>query len=144
MSVDVIDSYTESIERIQPDQANNYGNAHGGTIVRLMDELAAVSAMKVARETCVTARISDVAFENPVPVGHVLEMSAFVYDTGTTSLEVTVTAESRDPRDTEPQRTTAACFTMVAVNESGKPVAVPAVEANTERGDHLINSSRCL
>jgi acyl-CoA hydrolase len=30
MSVPVAESYVESVERVQPNQANNYGNAHGG------------------------------------------------------------------------------------------------------------------
>ncbi|PSQ34833.1 acyl-CoA thioesterase [Halobacteriales archaeon QS_9_70_65] len=68
MTVSVLDSYVESMERIQPNQANNYGNTHGGEMVRLMDELAAVAAMTVAGETCVTAHISSVDFRDPIPV----------------------------------------------------------------------------
>ena len=143
MSFSVEDSYIESTERIQPNQANNYENAHGGTVVRLMDELAAVAAMQVAGETCVTAHISSVDFRNPIPVGHVLELAAYVYETGETSLEVAVTAESRDPRTREPQETTAACFTLVAVDEDGRPQSVPSVEPETERGRRLVREAPC-
>ena len=143
MSFSVEDSYIESTERIQPDQANNYETAHGGTVVKLMDELAAVAAMQVAGETCVTAHISSVDFRNPIPVGHVLEMVAYVYETGETSLEVAVRAESRDPRTRESVETTAACFTLVAIDEDGRPQSVPDVVPEGDRGRRLIEDAPC-
>lgn len=143
MAVPVLDSYVESAERIQPNQANNYGNAHGGEVVRLMDELAAIAAMSVAGETCVTARIGSVDFLHPIPVGHVAELSAYVYETGTSSLEVRVNVGSRDPREGEVVSTTAACFTMVAVDEDGDPVEVPTVVARTDREKELVESAPC-
>ncbi|WP_247006140.1 acyl-CoA thioesterase [Halorientalis litorea] len=143
MAVSVLDSHLTSTERVQPGQANNYENAHGGTVVRLMDELAAVSAMRVAGETCVTARISSVEFENPIPVGHVATYSAYVFDTGDTSLQVRVTVESGDPRTTDTQRTTSACFVMVAVNEDGDPVSVPNIAPETDRGRRLLEDAPC-
>lgn len=142
MTVSVLDTYVESIERIQPNQANNYDNTHGGEVVRLMDELAAVAAMTVAGETCVTAHIGSVDFRNPIPVGNVAELSAYVYETGTSSLKIRVDGESRDPRDEELVPTTA-CFTMVAVDEDGEPVDVPAVVPETDRGERLVENAPC-
>jgi acyl-CoA hydrolase len=143
MSVSVLDSYVESTERIQPNQANNYENTHGGEVVRLMDELAAIAAMTVAGSTCVTAHIGSVDFRTPIPVGHVATLSAYVYETGTSSLEVRVDVESRDPRNEETVPTTSACFTMVAVDEDGDPVDVPAVVPQSERGERLVESAPC-
>lgn len=143
MSVSVLDSYVESTERIQPSQANNYENTHGGEVVKLMDELAAISAMTVANETCVTASIGSVDFQSPIPVGHVAELSAYVYDTGTSSLDVRVNVESRDPRDEESNVTTSACFTMVAVDKSSSPVEVPTVVAQTDHGKQLVEAAPC-
>ena len=143
MSVAVIDSYVESTERIQPNQANNYNNMHGGELVRLMDELAAVAAMTVAGVTCVTAHIGSVDFQNPIPVGNVAIISAYVYETGNSSLEVQVTVESRNPRNRESVTTASACFTMVAVDEDGSTVDVPTVTPQTERGEYLVETSRC-
>jgi len=143
MAVSVLDSYVTSTERIQPNQANNYQNTHGGEVVRLMDELAAISAMRVARESCVTANIGSVDFRNPIPVGHVAETSAYVYETGTSSLKVRVDVESHDPREGESRHTTSACFTMVAVDADGETVPVPSVEAETERGKHLVETAPC-
>ena len=143
MTASVLDTYVESLERIQPNQANNYDNTHGGEVVRLMDELAAVAAMTVAGETCVTAHIGSVDFRNPIPVGHVAELSAYVYETGTSSLEVRVDVESRDPREERAIPTTAACFTIVAVDEDGNAVEVPAVVPETDRGERLVDGAPC-
>ncbi|MFD1634244.1 acyl-CoA thioesterase [Haloplanus ruber] len=143
MPITVLDSYVESTERIQPNQANNYGNTHGGEVVRLMDELAAIAAMTVAGETCVTAHIGSVDFRTPIPVGHVAVLSAYVYETGSSSLEVRVDVESRDPREEETTQTTSACFTMVAVDEDGDPVDVPAVVPRTDRGERLVDAAPC-
>jgi acyl-CoA hydrolase len=143
VSVTVSDTFVESTERIQPQQANNYENAHGGEIVKLMDELAAIAAMRVAGVTCVTAHIGSVDFQAPIPVGHVAELSAYVYDTGTSSLDVRVDVESRDPRADEPRRTTSACFTMVAVDADGEPVEVPEVVVDTDRERRLVDAAPC-
>ena len=141
MTVSVLDTYVESTERIQPNQANNYGNTHGGEVMKLMDELAAVAAMVAAGETCVTAHVGSVDFRNPIPVGDVAELSAYVYDTGTSSLEVRVDVESRDPRRGEAAPTTAARFTMVAIDEVSDPVEVPDVVPETDRGERLVASA---
>ncbi|MFB6169241.1 MAG: acyl-CoA thioesterase [Haloferacaceae archaeon] len=138
-----MDSYVESTERIQPNQANNYENAHGGEVVKLMDELAAVAAMQVAGETCVTAHIGSVDFQAPLPVGDVATLSAYVYDTGDTSLDVRVDVEGRDPRTDETETTTSACFTLVAVDADGTPVPVPEVVTETERERQLVAAAPC-
>lgn len=143
MVVPVLESFVESTERIQPNQANNYGNTHGGEVVRLMDELAAVAAMTVAGETCVTAHIGSVEFQYPIPVGHVAELSAYVYQTGNSSLDVRVNVDSRDPRENDTVRTTSACFTMVAVDEDGNPMSVPAVAPQSEHGEQLVADAPC-
>ena len=143
MTVSVLDTHVESTHRIQPNQANNYGNTHGGEVVKLMDELAAISAMRAASESCVTASIGNVDFTNPIPVGHVAELTAYVFDSGTTSLDVRVTVESHDPRENESVPTTSACFVMVAIDEEGTPVEVPSVVPQSMEGERLVEAAPC-
>ena len=143
MSITVEGSYVESVERVQPSQANNYGNAHGGEVVKLMDELAAIAAMGVAGETCVTAHIGSADFRSPIAVGDVIELSAYVYETGESSLQVRVDAEARAPRTPDLRRPPAACFPLVAVDDDGDPVPVPSVTADTERGRELVANAPC-
>jgi acyl-CoA hydrolase len=138
-----MESHVVSTDRIQPNQANNYENAHGGEVVKLMDELAAISAMRVAGATCVTANIGSVDFQSPIPVGHVAELTAYVYETGRTSLGVRVVVESSDPREHETTQTTSACFRMVAIDENGEPVPVPDVSVETDRERELVAAAPC-
>jgi acyl-CoA hydrolase len=36
------ETYIENRERVQPDAVNNYGSAHGGNVVKWMDEVGAI------------------------------------------------------------------------------------------------------
>lgn len=125
----ISDTIIERAERITPSQANyhQHQNVHGGEMVRQMDDLAAVSAMTLAGKRCVTAHISRVDFKEPIPVGHLAEMTAYVYDTGETSLKVYVSVDHRDPRTHDRSRATEARFLFVAIDESGEPQTVPNV-----------------
>lgn len=131
----VSDSLTKRQERIQPPQTNNYGNAHGGELIKIMDEMAAISAMKVASDRCVTAHISEVEFHNPVREGDVVNVEAFVYRTGKTSLDVYVQVHSERPMDgsNKSRQTTSALFTMVAINKDGNPVETEDIAVDTEK-----------
>jgi len=64
---DLLDTYIENCERVQPTDANNYGTAHGGFVTKWMDEVGALSAIRFAGESCVTASIDQMSFERPIP-----------------------------------------------------------------------------
>jgi uncharacterized protein (TIGR00369 family) len=133
----VTDTYIENREIIQPHQTNNYDTAHGGVVMRLMDEVGAMSAMRLAGETCVTAHVEDIDFLKPVPRGSVAVVESWVYDTGDTSVHVRLEVDKEDPLTGERERTADSCFTFVAVDESGKPVSVPSLTVETERDENL-------
>jgi acyl-CoA hydrolase len=129
------DTHIRNRERVQPNDANNYESLHGGILTKWMDEIGAMSAMRFAGETCVTASIDELNFERPIPVGDVALIEAYVYAAGETSVRVRIRASREDPRTGEVERTTASCFTFVAVDEDGRPVPVPdlTIETETER-----------
>jgi uncharacterized protein (TIGR00369 family) len=129
----VSDTYIENRERIQPDDVNNYGSAHGGNVVKLMDEVGAMSAMRHAGETCVTARINSLSFDRPIPQGDICVIDAYAYEVGKTSVKVRLRAYREDPRTGEREQTTDSYFVFVAVDEEMKPTPVPELEVETER-----------
>lgn len=133
----VTDTYIENREIIQPDQTNNYDTAHGGMVMRLMDEVGAMSAMRLAGEACVTANVEGIDFLNPVPRGSIAVVESWVYDTGNTSVRVRLVVDKEDPLTGERERTADSCFTFVAVDESGNPVPVPELNVETERDERL-------
>jgi acyl-CoA hydrolase len=134
---DLLDTYIENRERIQPTDANNYGTAHGGNVCKWMDEIGALSAMRFAGQTCVTASIDQINFERPIPVGATAVIRSYVYEAGTTSVKVRIEAFREEPRTGERKKTTESYFVFVAVDEDGKPQEVPQLTTNTERAKML-------
>jgi Acyl-CoA hydrolase len=129
----ISDTYIENRERVQPGNTNNYGNAHGGIVVKWMDEIGAMSAMRHAGENCVTARINELNFTRPVPRGDACVIESYAYATGTTSIRVRLTAFREDPRTGEREETTDSYFIFVAVDDDSNPTPVPDLTANSER-----------
>lgn len=139
---DLLDTYIENRERVQPTDANNYGTAHGGFVTKWMDEVGALSAMRFAGESCVTAAIDQMSFERPIPVGDTAVIRGYVFDAGRTSVDVKLEAYRENPRTGERERTTASYFTFVAVDEDGEPQPVPELTTETERAQMLQRNAR--
>lgn len=129
----VSETYIENRHRIQPNDANNYGSAHGGNVTKWMDEVGALSAMRHAGRTCVTARIDALDFERPIPQGETCVIESYAYAAGRTSVRVRIRAFREEPRTGERERTTDSRFVFVAVDDAGSPVEVPELAAESER-----------
>jgi acyl-CoA hydrolase len=111
--------------------ANSVGNVHGGTILRLADEVAALAAIKHSRMRVVTVGVDRVNFHVPIYVGELVTLSATVNAAWRTSMEVGVRVEAENPRTGDHRHTNTAYITMVALDEEGKPAPVPPLEART-------------
>jgi acyl-CoA hydrolase len=115
--------------------ANNAGHIHGGTVMKLSDEAAGLAAIRHARERVVTAAIDRVTFLQPVHVGEVLTLRASVNAAWRTSMEVGVRVEAENPITGELRHTSSAYLTMVAIDEQGRPKAVPPFVAESPTGE---------
>jgi uncharacterized protein (TIGR00369 family) len=133
----VTETYIENRDIVQPNDTNNHDTAHGGVVMRLMDEAGAMSAMRHAGETCVTAHVEGIDFAKPVPRGSIAVVESWVYDVGTTSVRIRLKVDKEEPRTGERERTAGSRFTFVAVNEDGRPVEVPRLGVETERDEEL-------
>ncbi|MEZ3142801.1 acyl-CoA thioesterase [Halobaculum sp. MBLA0143] len=129
----VSETYIENRERVQPDDVNNYGSAHGGNVVKWMDEVGAMSAMRLAGDTCVTARINSLNFERPIPRGDICVVESYAYATGETSVRVRLRAYRESPRTGEREQTTDSYFVFVAVDDEMNPTTVPELTVEGER-----------
>jgi acyl-CoA hydrolase len=112
--------------------ANSAGNVHGGTIMKMCDEVAGVAAVRHSASRVVTAAMDRMTFLNPVFVGQLVTVKATVNAAWRTSMEVGVRVESEDVRSGEVTHTSTAYLTMVALDEAGRPTEVAAVEPETE------------
>src|SRR6056297_3496308 len=131
------DTYIQNRERIQPNQTNSYDTAHGGIVMHLKDELGAMSAMRFAGETCVTARGESLDFRRPTPRGDIAVVESWVYEAGRTSVKVRIRVDREDPRTGDSERTSDSTFTFVAVDIDGNPVGVPELTLATDRDREL-------
>ena len=129
----VSDTYIENRQRVQPTHTNNHASAHGGNVVKWMDEIGAMSAMRHAGETCVTAKINDLDFKRPIPQGDICVIESYVYTAGRTSVRVRIRAFRESPRSAGREETTESYFVFVAVDEDGTPVSVPELTVGTDR-----------
>ncbi|MWV63399.1 acyl-CoA thioesterase [Halorubrum sp. JWXQ-INN 858] len=129
----VSDTYIENRQRVQPTHTNNYASAHGGNVVKWMDEIGALSAMRHAGETCVTAKINELDFKRPVPQGDTCVVESYAYAAGRTSVRVRARAFRESPRTGERELTTDSYFVFVAVDEDGSPTPVPELTVAGDR-----------
>ena len=122
----VADSTLEMSHVMQPNQANPAGNVHGGEIMKLMDDAAAVVAQRHARTNVVTARVDELVFHHPIFVGNLVTCHAYLTYVGRSSMEVAVTVEVEDLYSELPRtRALTSFFTLVGLNAGGKPIQVP-------------------
>jgi acyl-CoA hydrolase len=131
----VADTYIENRVRVQPNHANNYGTVHGGNVMKWMDEYGAMSAMRFAGEACVTATVSDLDFEHPVPVGDIVVLESYVFDAGRTSVKTRVKAHRENPKTADRFQTSDSTFVYVAIDEEGRPIEVPDLTVESEQGE---------
>ncbi|GAA0676840.1 acyl-CoA thioesterase [Natronoarchaeum mannanilyticum] len=137
MTTRLTETYIENRAMVQPNHANMLDTAHGGNVMKWMDEVGAMSAMRFAGETCVTARMSQVDFERPIQVGDTALIEAYVYAAGTTSVRVRVKTYRENPTTGETEPTADSYIVYVAIDEDRNTVEVPDLRVETDRAQRL-------
>jgi len=114
-----------------PDMANFAGNVHGGTILRLLDQVAYACASRYAGRYVVTLSVDQVMFREPIHVGELVSFLASVNYTGTTSMEIGIKVVTENIQRQTVRHANSCFFTMVAVGDDRKPAAVPPLQPLT-------------
>jgi acyl-CoA hydrolase len=114
-----------------PDMANFSGNVHGGTILKLLDQVAYACAARYAGRYVVTLSVDQVVFREPIHVGELVTFLASVNHTGTSSMEVGIKVLAEEIRTQRTRHANSCFFTMVALDDDRKPVAVAPLEPRT-------------
>ena len=112
--------------------ANTAGNVHGGTIMRMCDEVAGIAAIRHSGSRVVTAGMDRMTFLHPVVVGMIVSVRGMVNAAWRTSMEVGVRVEAENVHTGEVMHTSTAYLTMVALTDEGKPAPVPPVDPQTD------------
>ncbi len=114
-----------------PEMANFSGKVHGGAVLRLLDQVAYACASRYAGNYVVTLSVDQVMFRQPIAVGELVTFLASVNYTGTSSMEIGIKVVAEDIRKASVRHANSCFFTMVAVDDDGKPTPVPPLQPQT-------------
>jgi 4-hydroxybenzoyl-CoA thioesterase len=95
-----------------PADANWGGNAHGGTVMRWIDETAFACAAAWSSEAAVAVYSGGIHFYRPIRIGHVVELDARLIHTGPRSMHIAIHVRSGSPRTPEVLELTTQCMSV--------------------------------
>jgi acyl-CoA hydrolase len=93
--------------------------------------VAYACASRYAGRYVVTLSVDQVMFRQAIHVGELVTFMAAVNHTGTSSMEVGIKVIAEDIRSQVLRHANSCFFTMVAVDDDRKPVAVPPLQPTT-------------
>lgn len=121
-----------------PVDANPHGRVHGGTIMTLIDNAAAVVAIRHTRARVMTASVDRIDFRHPVAVGDLIILKASLNHAGRTSMEIGIRVESENLLSGETRHAASAYLTLVALDADGRPAPVPAIIGETAEDERRL------
>jgi acyl-CoA hydrolase len=119
-------------EIMTPAMVNFGGNVHGGHLLQLLDHVAYACAARYSGHLVVTLSVDQVFFKEPIYVGELVTCSASINYVGKTSMEVGIRVVAENLFTRVERHTNTCYFTMVAVDDKGKPTKVPELLIKNE------------
>lgn len=118
-------------ELVFPSDLNSHGTMFGGRVMAQMDKCAGMCVRRWGHRIPVTASIDAIQFCAPIHQGQMVETTAQVVYVGTTSCMVKVTVFADDTETGAKHFCCEGYFTMVGVDDGGKPGVLPIFTAET-------------
>ncbi len=125
-------SRAELTTLVMPHMQNVLGDLFGGHLMALVDQAAAVAAIRHAGGPAVTASIDRVDFRERIPVGALVTCVGTVDYVGNSSMDITVEVYSERVSTGERRHTHTAHAVFVAIDTEGKPKRVPRLVPGTD------------
>lgn len=113
-----------------PSDATETGVVFGGTLMKMMDSAAGITAYRHCKRNVVTVSISDLHLVSPVTVGSVVTVHSRITFTSSRSMEIQIECRSCGHTG-EVTRCAAGIFNFVCLDDSGKPVPLPQFTPST-------------
>ncbi len=137
-------SKTEHVHLVQPADLNGGGRLFGGTLLKMVDEVAAIVAMRhTGMKTVTTAAVDNLVFKAGAYVNDLIVLIGYITYTGHTSMEIRVDVyvERNDGMRYPINR---AFLVMVALDETNCPTPVPTLllENDIQREENLMACKR--
>lgn len=108
-----------------PADTNANGDIFGGWVLSQMDAAGGIRGVEQARGRVVTIKVDTMMFLKPVRVGDVLCVYTDVEAIGRTSMKIHIEAWAQRFLTGGREKVTDATFTFVAVDDAGRPRAIP-------------------
>ena len=124
------DSLTEQQYIVRPSHINHYGRLFGGQLLKWIDEMAGIVSTRHAGTTVTTAAVDNLQFNAPAYEGELIVLRGMVTYVGRSSMEIRVDTY-REELDGKRTMINRAYIDMVAINDQGQGVEVPALELET-------------
>jgi len=119
-------------EIVLPNDTNTLNNLMGGRLLHWMDIASAIAAQKHSNSIVVTAAVDSVSFKEPIKLGDVVSIKAYVTRAFSTSVEVFIEVWAENIPRGEKIKCNDAYYTFVALDSRNKPVKVPVLEPETD------------
>lgn len=127
--------------QIFPEHTNHLNTMFGGHIMRNIDEISAITAMKHSESTVITASIDSVDFLKPIRTGDIVTYEAIVSYVGSSSMEICVQIKVDNPFDGTSELAVLSFLTFVAISEENTKVKVPKVYPTSDEEQWLFDSA---
>jgi len=125
-------SRTTVTDLVLPSETNPLNNLFGGELLARMDRAASIAARRHSRRIVVTASVNHVSFNRSIPLGSVVTIEAHVSRSFNSSMEVYLDVWIEDRESGDRSKANEAIYTFVAVDDTGRPVGVPELIAETD------------
>ena len=129
----VKDSQSVITQIVLPNDANPLGSILGGTVMHLVDMVAAIAAQRHCGRHVVTASVDHMDFRCPIRVGEIIILKSSVNRVFRCSMEVGVKVYREVSFTHQREHTSSAYLTFVAIDENRKPTT--AIQVVPESAD---------
>ncbi|MEM8547729.1 MAG: acyl-CoA thioesterase [Pseudomonadota bacterium] len=116
-----------SVYKVFPNDLNSKYTVFGGLVMSLCDRTALIVAERHSGRPCVTAALDSLEFLAAAGIGDTLVIKAAVNRAWRSSMEIGVRVTAENTMTREVRHIVSAYLTFVALDDAGKPTAVPPV-----------------
>lgn len=109
----------------QPADMNGNGDIFGGWVLSQMDIAGGTLAARAAKGRVATVAITAMTFVQPIKVGDLVSIYGDVIRVGRSSITIALETIVQRRLDPTPIKVTHGTFVFVAIDDDGKPRAVP-------------------
>ncbi|MBK9107977.1 MAG: acyl-CoA thioesterase [Saprospiraceae bacterium] len=142
ISKKVSESFIEMNELVLPNDTNVLGNLMGGNLMRWMDIASGICASNHCDSHVVTVSVDHLTFQEPIKLGDVVNIKAYVTRAFHTSVEVYLEVFTRGVLQNKTRKSNQAFFTFVALDErTMRPKNIPHVIPETDAEKKLFDEA---